>query len=304
MARQKNNAQGRPIVLVFLGLLGLGILIAWLLRGADIILFNPKGHIAREQTELLILSALVLCVIGVPTLAVLYSIAWKYRESNTQAKRDTRVYHGAKFTFFIWAVPIAFFLLLSVVMWKATHRLEPQKAIASDVKPLTIQVIALRWKWLFIYPEQQVASVNYVELPADTPVRFDLTADEAPMSSFWIPHLAGQLYAMTGHVNPLNLIASEPGEYTGRSAEVNGHGFAGMTFTTKVTTRGDFDRWAESTRQTAPLLDDAAYQQLLEPSEAHPIGYYANAAPDLYVKVVQKYMGAHGDHGASREGHE
>lgn len=292
MAKHKNkNSQVKAIWLTVLGLTVLAALVTVLLRGRDVALFNPKGLIAQQQLNLIILSVLLILVIAVPTLIILYGFAWAYRDTNDKAAYDPEARHGKLFVFSIWAVPTIFMLLLTMVMWPATHRLQPRKAIDPQTKPLTIQVVAMRWKWLFIYPEQNIASVNYVQVPVGTPVEFQLTADEAPMSSFWIPHLGGQLYAMTGHVNRLNLVAGETGDYPGSTPEINGKGFTGMKFTARASSTEDFDAWVENVRSSTETLDAAAYEKLVSPSENNKPAFYASAERDLYAKLLTKYMG-------------
>lgn len=271
------------------------IAIALLLKGTDVVLLNPKGLIAGEQHYLFLFTAAVLFLIGLPTLFLFYFFAWKYRETNNKAAYEPHAKYGKGYIIAAWAIPSVFMVVLSVVMWVSTHELEPQKAIASDKKPITIQVVAMRWKWLFIYPEQKIATVNFVQIPTDTPVEFELTADEAPMSSFWIPHLAGQLYAMTGHINKLNLMAEKPGDYPGSSAEINGAGFAGMKFIARASSQATYDSWVQDVRQNSPPLDTAGYEDLLRPSENNLVALYTVADSNLYDKVVMKYMGSH-DH--------
>ena len=156
--------------------------------------------------------------------------------------------------------------------------------------------VALRWKWLFIYPEQNISTVNFLQVPVGTPLQFDLTADETPMSSFWIPHLGGQLYAMTGHVNRLNLEADTPGDFMGRSAEINGAGFAGMEFTTRAGSQQDFDQWVSKVKQSSGRLDESAYSKLLTPSESNPVKTFVNDESNIYANTVIKYAGSHGLH--------
>lgn len=245
----------------------------------------------------------LLCVAAVPVILFLYFIAWKFRETKSDVIHRPPTRDSKKLAITIWAYPILFFVIFSAILIPATHKLEPRKALAAS-DPLTIQVIALRWKWVFLYPEQKIASVNYVQLPVDRPVKFELTADDAPMSSFWIPNLGGQLYAMTGHVNPLNLLPETIGEYPGSSAEINGHGFADMTFKANVTSEQDFAGWVEATQQSGSPLDRAAYDKLLKPSEADPIKYYGGYQDGLYNSVVTKYMGhAHATESAKVEEH-
>jgi cytochrome o ubiquinol oxidase subunit II len=296
LKNRKNNSVGWAILFIVLGLAALALFMRVLLQGYNVALFNPKGMIAKEELDLTILVTVILLVIAVPTLFLIYFFAWKYRESNTKAKHNPNVRHGKLFNISIWLIPSLFAIVLSIIMWSATHRLEPQKQIAADAKPLTIQVVAQRWKWLFIYPEQGIATVNYIQLPVDTPVTFKLTADEAPMSSFWIPNLGGMLYAMTGHVNDLNLVANTPGDYPGSSGEINGAGFAGMKFVARVGSQNDFDGWVEGVKGRTSVLDAAEYQKLLQPSENHPPASYAAVEDSLYDTVVMKYMEAGHDH--------
>ncbi len=154
----------------------------------------------------------------------------------------------------------------------------------------------MRWKWLFIYPDQGIATVNFVQIPTGTPIQFELSADEAPMNSFWIPQLAGQLYAMTGHVNQLNVVADTNGVFQGSAAEINGPGFAGMKFVTRAGSMSDFNAWVQGVQKSPQALDDMEYQKLLKPSESNPAAYYSKADPDLYEAMLNKYAGSHGRH--------
>jgi cytochrome o ubiquinol oxidase subunit 2 len=292
--RNKKNIQGWIVPIFILGLVDLGLFIRRLLLGKNVTLFNPKGLIAHQQHSLMVFTLTMLFAIAIPTLFTLFFIAWKYRESNTKAKHDPEPRYRKSLDLGIWAVPTLIMLVLVGVMAPATHRLAPQKVIAADSKPLTIQVISLRWKWLFIYPEQQIASVNFVQLPVNIPVTFEMTADETPMSSFWIPNLGGQLYTMTSHVNRLNLMADTPGDYTGSSAELNGTGFAGMKFTARASTLEAFDSWVQSIKQTPAGLDAQTYKQLLTPSEYVPAVFYSSFDPNLYASVISKYEGPGG----------
>lgn len=303
--RKKIFGESRPIWLTFIGFIVFGLINAVLLRGKDVILFNPKGAVAEQQMDLMITSTLILLVIAIPALFLLYSFAWKYRETNNKAKYDPEPRKSKLLLFGMWLFPILIAGAITAVLIPATYKLEPQKPLNGSTDPLTVQVVALRWKWLFIYPEQNIATVNYVQIPEDTPVEFELTADETPMSSFWIPHLGGMLYAMTEHVNRLNLMAETPGDYEGSAAEINGHGFAGMRFNARVSTKEDFDKWVQETTLSPAELNTAEYEKLLEPSEKHPVAYYANPGPDLYSTILGKYAGSHQHNTgyAEHEGH-
>lgn len=290
---KKESRQSSPILYICMWLLGLGLLFTMLLYGTDVRVLNPKGLIADDQLKLIVFSTIVLLAIAVPTLFLLYFFAWKYRDTNTEATYEPEKHHGKLFIFMLWAIPTLVMLILAPVMWISTHKLEPQRAIASKNKTLTIQVIAARWKWIFIYPEQGIATVNYVQAPVDTPIEFDLTADEAPMSSFWVPNWGGQLYAMTGHSNRLNLMPTVKGDSSGGSAEINGEGFAGMKFTARASSRDDFNKWVDTVRQSPNVLDLVEYAKVLKPSENNPAAFYSSVQPDLYDNVLMKYMGSH-----------
>jgi cytochrome o ubiquinol oxidase subunit 2 len=287
---------GSGIRIFILGLLAFALLLKALLHGRNIALLNPHGLMAHEQLKLILFAAGLPLLIAVPTVAFLYFTAWKYRDTNLKAKYEPDQKHSKVFYLAVWLVPITFMMTLSGVMWTATHRLEPQKAIAANVEPLTVQVVALRWKWLFIYPEQKIATVNFVQIPAGTPVKFELTADDTPMSAFWIPNLGGMLYAMTGHVNPLNLLAQTPGDYPGSVAEINGAGFANMRFIARVSSQKEFDDWVLDTKFSSQVLNEAEYTKLLQPSEGNPAAYYSDYEAGLYDKVLMKYTGSHEGH--------
>jgi len=293
MAKRKKYAS-KSIWLTLLGLTVLCVLVAVLLRGNDVILFNPQGLIALEQRRLMVTSTLIMLGFAVPVLFFLYFFAWKYRETNQKATHNPNASRSKLPVLAFWAMPTAIMLILASLMVPATFKLEPQDPIENEKDPLTIQVVALRWKWLFIYPEQNLATVNYVQIPVDTPVQFQLTADETPMSSFWIPHLGGQLYAMTEHNNRLNLLANTPGDYEGSAAEINGAGFADMRFTTRVSSRADFDEWTAALQGSLLELNTAEYKKLLEPTESHPMATYKNPDPNLYTTILSKYAGSHG----------
>lgn len=275
---------------------GVSAYILYFLKDSNVSTLNPKGSVAAEQAHLIYLAVAIVLVVAVPTLVLLYFIAWKYRASNNKATYEPASRHGKIFAFNIWAVPTLAMLILAIILVPMTQRLDPKKPVDNGRTPITIQVIALRWKWLFLYPEQQIATVNNITIPKNQPVTFELTADETPMSSFWIPNVGGQIYAMTGHINRLNLMATEIGEYHGASAEINGPGFAGMRFTASVTTDQDFEKWVYDLKRDSQRLDDYTYTALRKPSENEPATRYAAYAPDLYNKVVMKYMGTQANH--------
>lgn len=302
MAKRSSNKNVLLTISTIIGVAVFSTILLYLAKDTNVALFNPKGSIADEQQWLLTLSTIIMLVFGLPVILTIYFFTWKYRENNPNSSHDPSVGTSKKLLLFAWLGPIITVIILAGIMLPATQSLEPQRAIASDNEQLTIQVVALDWKWLFIYPEQNIATVNFVQIPVDTPVRFELTADESPMSSFWIPNIGGMLYAMTGHVNPLNLIADEEGDYPGAAAEINGHGFAGMKFNTRVSSHEAFADWVEETEQSPIILDRTEYDKLLIPSENNPEAYYSSPDKDLYKSIVSKYnngsSGGHGSHGS------
>ena len=293
---KKGLGVGWIMLIVVTALVDLGLLITYLVRGKNIALFNPKGFIAQEQYDLMMFVIIVLFAVLIPVMSFFFFNAWKYRESNTKAKHTPDANHSKFLVFGMWLIPTAIMLVLASVMWPATHRLAPQKSIDSDKKLLTIQVISLRWKWLFLYPEQGIATVNFVQIPVDTPVQFEMTADETPMSSFWIPNLGGQLYTMTRHVNRLNLMSDTVGDYPGSTPEINGIGFTGMKFTARVSSDKDFEQWAQTVKQSPDALDVSTYNELLQPSQNNPAVHYSAFDDNLFDNVIMKYAG-------SMEGH-
>jgi cytochrome o ubiquinol oxidase subunit II len=297
-AKAKRKRKHRPGSLaraVILGIAAEASLFTVLLQGHNVADFNPKGLISNVQMGLIVFSGALLLAVAVPSVALLYFVAWKYRESNSRATHDPEMRSGKRFIWAAWGVPVVFMSALSVVMWTSTHQWVPQHTIASETKPMTVEVVALRWKWLFIYPEQKIATVNFLQIPVGTPVTLELTADETPMSGFWVPNLGGMLYAMTGHVNNLNLLAQTPGDYPGTTAEINGAGYAGMKFTARASAKKDFDNWVQDTQLSKDVLDQAEYEKLLVPSESNPAKFYSEYEAGLYGQVLAKYAHNHGE---------
>lgn len=260
-----------------------------LLHGNTVALLDPRGIIAlRERTLIITAVVLGLCVV-LPVLALTFFIAWKYRAGNTKAPYVPDSHHSAFFELTWWAIPASVVIILAVITWKDTHALDPYKPLETSVKPLTIQVVSLRWKWLFLYPQQHIATVNFVQFPARVPINFALTSD-ASMNSFWIPQLGGQIYTMAGMQTQLHLMADAPGDYHGSAAEISGRGFSGMNFIAKASSQADFDAWIQSVKQSSNVLGLAEYNKLEEPSENNPPAFYSLSEENLYNSIMMKYM--------------
>lgn len=268
------------------------LLVCWLLiHGKSVQVFYPKGLIALRERNIIITAIVLMFTIVIPVFIFTFFVSLRYRATNTKAQYSPEWTGTSRIKMILWTIPAAIIFVLAVITWNGTHELDPYKMISSDKKPITIQVIALNWKWLFIYPEQNIASVNFVEFPSNTPVNFELTAD-APMNSFWIPQLGGQMYAMAGMQTQLHLIADSPGEYLGSAVEINGSGFSGMRFIAKASSNADFSSWVKTVKRSPDILTTDSYNTLARPSDNTPAKYYASVEKDLYNAVMNKFMPA------------
>ncbi len=260
-----------------------------LLYGSNFAVLNAKGLLAQKERHLIIFATLLSMLVIVPVYVMAFAIAIKYREGNKRAKYSPDWDHNATIEATWWLVPAIIILILSIVTWQSSQALDPFKPLAAGSRPLTIQVVALQWKWLFIYPDQNVASVNYVNVPAGRPITFQITAD-APMNSFWIPQLSGQMYAMSGMSTELHIQADTPGNYYGSSANISGAGFARMHFTAHVSSSSEFGEWIARARQNRATLDLAAYTTLAEPgTDNFSTLTYGAVQPNLYNAIVSKF---------------
>ncbi len=250
---------------------------------------DPKGAIGLAERNLMVTAILLMLIVAIPVFIILFTFARKYRAGNTKAKYAPDTDHNRIAAIALWAIPAVIIFIIAILNWKSTHALDPYKPIDSTAKPLTIQVVALQWKWLFIYPEQHIATVNFIQFPEKTPLHFQLTA-EAPMNSFWIPQLGGQMYAMAGMSTQLHLIANETGDFRGSAAEISGRGFAGMKFIARSTSQADFDAWVQSVKQSSTTLSLDEYNNLALPSENNPVAFYASVEDSLYNTIMMKFM--------------
>lgn len=280
--------KGLKLILLLLVAFAATALLGLYFHTHSIAVLNPKGIIALKERNLIYLSLALMLVVVIPVFALTIGIAWKYRADNTKADYQPDWDHSNLLEFIWWAFPMLIITVLAVVTWNSSHELDPYRALQSGVKPVTIQVVALQWKWLFIYPDQHIATVNYIQFPENTPVNFQITAD-APMNSFWIPQLAGQVYAMPGMSTQLHVMASDLGSYIGVSANLSGQGFAGMQFTAKSSTRADFNDWVAQVQQSSQVLDQTMYDHLSAPSEHDGVSYYSSS-DDTYNQTIMKFM--------------
>jgi len=262
---------------------------ALLLSGCNMALLDPKGAIGMEQKSLIMTATWLMLIVVVPVIIMTFLFAWKYRASNKNATYSPNWSHSNKIEFVVWTIPCIIIVILGTLTWKSTQALDPRNPLPSENKPLVIEAISLDWKWLFIYPEQGIATVNEIAFPANVPVQFKVTSGSV-MNSFFIPQLGSQIYAMAGMQNQVHLIANEEGVYKGMSANYSGKGFSGMKFTATATSADKFDEWVMKVKQSAKGLQMADYEQLAKPTENNAVEYFSSVKSDLYQDIINKYM--------------
>ena len=250
------------VVFILLTIITLALSAVLYSYAIDSAVLDPKGIIALKERDLMYVSTLLMLIVVIPVLILTFAICLRYRASNKEAEYTPKWDFDFLAEAIWWGFPCFIVIILSVVTWYSSRDLDPYKPMSSKIKPVRIQVVALPWKWLFIYPEQNIASVNFFQFPEQVPINFEITAD-APMNSFWIPQLAGQIYAMPGMNTKLHLSAEEPGDFRGSSANLSGEGFSGMTFIARASSQTEFD---------------------------DPVITYVLKDHDLYEQIVMKYM--------------
>jgi len=246
---------------------------------------DPKGPIASAERLIMLNSTGIMLAIVIPTMLATLGVAWWFRSSNSRARYLPDFDYSGRLELLVWSIPIMTVLLVGGVTWISSYDLDPPKRIASAVKPVRVQVVSLDWKWLFIYPDEGIASVNHLTVPANTPISFELTSSGV-MNSFFVPQLGGQIYTMPGMVTRLNLLADHAGTYRGMSANYSGAGFSDMYFHVDAVPAERFAQWLAATRTTGPVLDAPTYADLAKPSQAVTPFSYRAVASDLFNGIV------------------
>jgi cytochrome o ubiquinol oxidase subunit II len=246
---------------------------------------DPQGPVASAERTILFNSLGIMLAIVIPTIIATLGVAFWFRASNTRAPYLPNWEYSGRLEMIVWSIPTMTVLLLAGIGWISSHDLDPRKPLAATAKPLTVQVVSLDWKWLFIYPEQGIASVNQLTIPAATPISFELTSSGV-MNSFFVPQLGGQIYTMARMVTQLQLQADKPGSFPGLSAQFSGDGFADMHFVVDAVAPDQFSAWVAKTRSNGGMLDAAAYAELVRPSEAVKPFTYRLVAPGLFQTIV------------------
>jgi cytochrome o ubiquinol oxidase subunit 2 len=256
----------------------------------QLIVLHPKGVVAEGTSSLLVGSLIIMLPIVVPTILAALIFGWWYRASNKRAVYQPSFVESGKIELITWSIPLLTVMLLGSVAWIGSHDLDPAKPLSSKEEPLNVQVVSLDWKWLFIYPDQNVASVNRLVIPAGTPVRFTLTSASV-WSAFFVPELGSMIYTMNGMATQLNLQAHEPGTFMGLSTMYSGNGFADMHFKTEAVSKGDFDAWAkETSNRGGPTLSSQTYKALSVQSMKVAPFTYSSVEPGLFDKIVRQEL--------------
>lgn len=261
--------------------------------GSEYVVLNPKGPVAETQYNLIVLSAILCAIIIIPVFAITAFIVYRYRDTkDNKAPYKPKWAHNTALEIIWWGIPVIIIAILGYFTARDTYALvqSPNK----EVKPITIQVTSLNWKWMFTYPEQNIATVNHLEIPAGVPVQFQLSAD-GPMNSFWVPELGGQIYAMSGMATRLYLQADQPGEYYGTGANFTGKDFAHMQFKVIAKPQNEFDQWVQEVKSSDPAMTKQDYEVLRKPGLTDQKTY--SAFPEgLFEEIVAKYSHGHEGH--------
>lgn len=272
---------------------GLLLPVVLLLTGCHTVLMSPSGDVALQQRNLILTSLVLMLLIIVPVIVLTLLFAWRYRASHKRDDYDPDWNHSTMLELLIWSAPLLIIIALGALTWVSTHKLDPYqklerisagKPVPANVKPLEIDVVALDWKWLFIYPEQGIATINEVAAPVDRPIEFKITASNV-MNSFFVPALAGQIYAMPGMQTRLHAVINKPGNFEGFSANYSGAGFSGMHFVFHGMNDAQFGQWVAQAKR-GNTLDHGAYLQLVQPSENVPVSRFATVSPGLFDAIV------------------
>ena len=266
------------------------------LAACNTIVMKPFGDIAQQQSQLIVTAVVLMLLIVVPVIALTLWFAWRYRRANQAAVYTPEWDHSTRLELVIWGAPLLIIIALGAITWISTHKLDPYRPLeridatrplVPGVKPLVVEVVALDWKWLFVYPELGIATVNELAAPVDRPIEFKITASTV-MNSFYIPALAGQIYAMPGMQTKLHGVINTAGVYDGFSANYSGEGFSHMRFKFHGLSPVNFDQWVDSVKTSGSALGRSEYLKLEKPSEREPVRRYASVDTGLYAAILNR----------------
>ena len=252
------------------------------------LLLDPKGPVGDAERTLIIAAFVLMLIVVIPVFIMTFWFARRYRASNAKAVYTPKWNHSTRIDLIVWLVPFAIVTALGILAWSATYRLDPYKPINTSARPIKIEAVSLDWNWLFIYPDHDIAVVNQLVFPANIPLSFKITSDTV-MTSFFIPQLGSQIYAMAGMETRLNLMASESGVYQGQNQQFSGRGFSDMHFKATATPRDQFEKWVQNVKQSSNKLDLPRYEELEKPSIGYPVTYFSAVKPGLFLDIMRKY---------------
>jgi cytochrome o ubiquinol oxidase subunit II len=246
---------------------------------------DPRGPVGHAERVILFDATAIMLAVIVPVIVLTLVFAWWFRAGNRRARYRPDWQYSGRIELIIWSIPALVILFLGGIAWIGAHDLDPPRPLVSNSAPIEVEVIALDWRWLFIYPEHGVATLNQLTVPAGVPIHFRLTSTSV-MNSFFIPQLGSQIYSMPGMTTQLHLQADEPGSYRGLSAQYSGDGFSDMHFTLVATTAAQFREWVDWTRAHGDVLDRAAFAELAKPAHAGVPESFARVDPELFGDVA------------------
>src|SRR4030088_2608108 len=252
-------------------------------------ILDPQGPIGAADKAILIDSLAIMLAIVLPTIIAVFGFAYWFRASNPKARYLPHWAYSGRIELVVWSIPTLTIILLGGVAWIGAHQLDPAVPLEGSGKPLTVQAVSLDWKWLFIYPDQKVATINTLTVPAGVPLQFQLTSASV-MNVFFIPQLGSMIYTMNGMATRLNLRADATGTFQGLSAQFSGDGFADMHFDVHVVPPEEFSKWAQDALRAGKSLDERSYQQIAKPSMKNEPEIYRLADPDIFASVVSQKL--------------
>ncbi len=281
---------------------GLLLALSVFLAGCNSAILDPKGQVGQDEKTLLITSVVLMLLVVIPVIVMTLVFAWRYRASNTKARYEPKWAHSTAIEVVVWSIPCMIVLVLAVLTWRSSHALDPYKPLESDKAPVTIEAVSLDWKWLFIYPDEGIATVNEIRFPVDTPLNFKITS-ETVMNAFFIPQLGSMVYSMAGMQTKLHLDAHEIGEYHGISSNYSGNGFSKMHFTAHAVSDADYAQWLQQVKGESAVLDKAAFAALTAERnhDWHPVTYFGSSEAGLFEWMLAKHMGDNQHYGMKHD---
>ena len=271
-------------------------LLPLLAGGCNFVVMQPSGDVAVQQRNLVVASTALMLLVIVPVIVLTLLFAWRYRQSNKDAVYDPDWHHSTQLEVVIWTVPLVIIVALGAMTWISTHTLDPfrpldrigpERPVSPNTQPLDVEVVALDWKWMFFYPEQGIATINELAAPVDRPIRFKITSSTV-MNAFYVPALAGMIYAMPGMQTQLNAVINKDGVYDGFSSNYSGSGFSRMTFKFHGLPRDGFDQWVAKAKAQGSALDDAKFLEIERPSENVAVTYFSSVQPGLFGRILNQ----------------